>query len=168
MSEQPFDGAVVTQPTDPNIAALQQVLAAHHAAVYGYPLVGVKLADPAGVQRARSLEAAHRLTRDAISTQLVALAAIPVAAEPEYAPATPVTDAASARQWAVQLEERCAAAYRYLLAATTQASGSAAGAGSPVTLRQQAATGLTTSAVDATGWRRLIAPAKPTVAFPGL
>ncbi len=46
MSEQPFDGAVVTQPTDPNIAALQQVLAAHHAAVYGYPLVGVKLADP--------------------------------------------------------------------------------------------------------------------------
>ena len=48
----------MTTPTDPIVDGLQRVLAAQHLAVYGYPVIGVQLRDPAEVDRARQLEAA--------------------------------------------------------------------------------------------------------------
>lgn len=150
------------QPTDPVADALQRVLASQHAAVYGYPLIGVRLAVTGQLDRARELEAAHRLTRDALRAQLVARRLTPVAADPQYRPVAPVTDPAGGWAWAVQLEEACAAGYRYLLAATVQAGGS------QLALRQQALAGLTDAAQNATGWRLLLSPVTPTVPFPGL
>ena len=166
----------MTNPGDPITAALQQLLAAQHAAVYSYPVIGVRLSDPSQIERARALEDAHRLTRDELRDQLASRAAEPVSAEPSYQPPTPSTDPAGAQQWAVQLEAACAAGYRYLLTATgvTTGTGSAVStirpisAGQLVALREQALAGLAGSAQRATGWRALVDPSSPTVAFPGL
>jgi hypothetical protein len=150
----------VTAPQNPIVDGLQRVLAAQHACVFGYPELGTHLDDDGQVTRARANEAAHRLTRDAVAAQLVALGATPAASAPGYAPPAPVTSAATARRWAVALEEQSAAAYRYLLVCSAQA-------GSNLSIRPQAMTGLTTAAQDATYWRRLVTPDRPTVAFPG-
>jgi hypothetical protein len=153
----------MTAPSqDAVVQALQRVVAAQHAAVYGYPVIGVRLTDPAQVRRARQLEAAHRELRDQLMGQLAGRGVDPVAAEPSYTAAQPVTGPGSAQRWAVQLEQDCAGAYRYLLVATTTSTGQQAG------LRQQALTGLTTAAQRATEWRSLLSPAAPTTAFPGL
>jgi Domain of unknown function (DUF4439) len=149
---------------DAVIRALQRVLAAQHAAVYGYPVIGVRLSDPAQVRRARQLEAAHRQLRDNLMAQLAGRGATPVAVEASYTAAEPVTGPATARRWAVQLEQDCAGGYRYLLAATVSSAPPSEQAG----LRQQALTGLTAAAREATEWRALLTPATPTVAFPGL
>ncbi|MEO6501272.1 MAG: ferritin-like domain-containing protein [Jatrophihabitantaceae bacterium] len=176
--------------------ALQRVLAAQHAAVFGYPVIGVELRDPGQVQLARQLEARHRNTRDELMAQLAARRVSPTPAEASYTPAQPVTAPADAQRWALELEQDCAAAYRYLLVAPvlTVASdgnpslnaspqngssssgangsaangGGAAGAGEQASLRRQALTGLNTAALNATEWRSLLSPATPTVAFPGL
>lgn len=141
--------------------ALQRVLAAQHAAVYGYPVIGVHLGNPGLVRRARQLEAGHRQLRDELMDQLAGRGVSPVVAEASYPAPEPMTGPAAAQRWAVQLEQDCAGAYRYLLAATV--TGAAAQAG----LRQQALTGLTAAAQQAAQWRSLLNPAAPTVAFPG-
>ncbi|MDQ2838980.1 MAG: ferritin-like domain-containing protein [Actinomycetota bacterium] len=151
-----------SQPGDPIAAGLQRVLAAQHACVYGYPLIGVTLTDAGQVEQARSLEATHRLSRDSLMAELVARKVVPVAADAQYRPAAPVTDAASAQRWALALESDCAAGYRYLLMATTQLTGSQG------TVRHEALTGLTSSALSALGWRSLLSPTGRTVPFPGI
>lgn len=159
-------GGMVAGGSNTVADALQLVLAAEHAAVYGYPMVGVRLPDSAQAQRARNLEAAHRQVRDEVMSQLARLAVTPVAAQPTYPspqPATGTTSStAAALRSAVAIEEQCASAYRYLLTAAVTTSG----AHQPV--RIQAMTGLATSAANATAWRSLVVPAKPTVALPGL
>jgi hypothetical protein len=145
-------------PANPVTTALQQALAREHAAVYGYPVIGVQLAGSGQADRARAAEAAHRLVRDALATQLAGLGADPVPAQPSYQPAKPITDDATAQGWAIQLEDDCAAGYRALLASA--ATGSTA-------LRQQALTGLATAARQAGYWRGLQTPDTPTVPFPG-
>lgn len=152
-----------TRP-DPIVAGLQSVLAAQHAAIYSYPQVGVALTQDAEVQRARELEAAHRLTRDDLMAELARRGVTPVVALPSYPPPMAITAATAAQRWALQLETDCAAAYRYLLAASAGRSSAAQLAG----IRQRAITGLSTAAQDATGWRLLLTPAAPTVPFPGL
>lgn len=152
----------MTQPADRITDGLQHVLAAQHLAVYAYPLIGVQLADEAQVARARTSEATHRLVRDAIRAQLIGRQATPVASSTSYLPARPVTDAASAQRWAVEVEQAGAAGYRYLLATTAQATVS------PTALRQQATTGLNAAALEAGRWQRLITPDAATVPFPGL
>jgi hypothetical protein len=148
-------------PGDRVTAALQQLLENEHAAVYGYPVIGVTLTDPGQVARARAAEAAHRLVRDALSSQLVGRRVEPTLAEARYQPPAPLTGEVSAQGWAVQLEESCAAGYRYLLAAA------AAGPSASTTVRQQALTGLGSAAQLAAYWRALLQPDVPTVAFPG-
>ena len=150
----------MTSPAAPNpvTAALQQALAREHAAVYGYPVIGVQLAGSGQADHARTAEAAHRLARDGLAEQLAGLGADPVAAQPSYQPPKPVTDDASAQGWATQLEDDCAAGYRALLASV--ATGSTA-------LRQQALTGLSSAAKQAGYWRGLQTPDAPTVPFPG-
>ncbi len=170
----PAGAAATSSPTVPD--ALQRVLAAEHAAVYGYPVAGVRLTEPGQVQHAREFESAHRQVRDDLMAQLTGLGLTPVAAQPVYrppeakietAPATRTdhrtgTDPVAAVRSAVLLEEGCADAYRYLLTAAVAAGGK------QLAVRTQALSGLATAAAAATTWRRLVTPAKPTVAFPGL
>lgn len=168
----PAGAAATSSPTVPD--ALQRVLAAEHAAVYGYPVAGVRLTERGQVQHAREFESAHRQVRDDLMAQLTGLGLTPVAAQPVYrppeaktetAPATrtePRTDPVAAVRSAVLLEEGCADAYRYLLTAAVAAGGK------QLAVRTQALSGLATAAAAATTWRALVTPAKPTVAFPGL
>jgi uncharacterized protein DUF4439 len=177
----------VTAPDQDAVAqALQRVLAAQHAAVFGYPVIGVALRDPGQVQLARSLEGRHRQARDELMAQLAARRATPAPAEASYTPPQPVTAPADAQRWALELEQDCAAAYRYLLVAPVLAvapgangggakgSGANGGGRQPLSaaeqaaFRRQALTGLSTAALNATEWRSLLSPATPTVAFPGL
>ncbi len=107
---------------DAVVQALQRVLAAQHAAVFGYPVIGVELRDPGQIQLARMLEARHRDTRDEVMAQIAARRATPAPAEASYTPAQPVTAPADAQRWALELEQACAAAYRYLLVAPVLAA----------------------------------------------
>jgi hypothetical protein len=164
------------------VQALQRVLAAQHAAVYSYPVVGVALRESGQVRLARQLETRHRHTRDELMAQLVARRATPVPAEASYTAPQPVTGPADAQRWALELEQACAGAYRYLLVAPVLATkaaagkstdaggtgGTALGAAEQVALRRQALTGLSDAALNATEWRSLLSPTAPTVAFPGL
>ncbi|MFB7948146.1 ferritin-like domain-containing protein [Kitasatospora phosalacinea] len=97
--------------------ALQAALAAEHAAVYGYGVVGAFL--PAGPQRedARTTYAAHQARRDTWQRLLAAGGASPTAAAAGYRLPFPVKDAASATQLAAHLETQLTAAYADLAAA---------------------------------------------------
>jgi Domain of unknown function (DUF4439) len=165
----------VTAPQDAVVQALQRVLATQHAAVYGYPVIGVTLRSTGQIRLARQLEERHRHTRDELMGQLAARRVTPVPAQASYTAAKPVTGPADAQRWALDLEEDCAGAYRYLLVAPVLAGGgtgsSSAPAPSPIeqaALRRQALTGLTTAALNATEWRSRLSPSAPTTPFPGL
>jgi hypothetical protein len=151
----------VTAPTEPISDGLQRVIDAQHLAVYGYPVIGVHLSEQAEVDRARQLEASHRLSRDAVAGQLADRHANPNAAAADYPPPAPVTDRAGAIRWAVSIEETAAASYRYLLGCAVRAGGA------QPAIRRQALTGLTDAAKAAAYWRGLVEPARPTVPFPG-
>lgn len=141
------------------VAAWQAALAAEHAAVAGYDVLGPRLADPAQLSLARDSQQAHRVLRDNTSAQLVEAGQSPVPAAADYPLPFAVTDPASARHFAISLESACAAAWRYLISVTGTSSAS---------LRADAQQALTDSAVRAMRWRRLVAPTKPTVPFPGI
>ncbi|MBX7550508.1 ferritin-like domain-containing protein [Streptomyces sp. NPDC004232] len=131
------------------LTALQAALAAEHAAVYGYGVVGGRIAE---ARRAEALAAwnAHRAGRDALAREVRDLGGLPVAADAAYALPFPVPDAAAALRLAAQLEQRLAGAYADLVrAATGTRRGAAAGA-----LRE--------AAVRAASW------SGQSVAFPGL
>ncbi|MFC8721030.1 ferritin-like domain-containing protein [Kitasatospora sp. NPDC057198] len=96
--------------------ALQAALAAEHAAVYGYGVVGAFL--PAGPQRedARGTYAAHQARRDTWQRVLAAGGASPTAAAAGYRLPFPVKDADSAARLAAHLETQLTAAYADLAA----------------------------------------------------
>jgi hypothetical protein len=142
----------------------QAALAAHHAAIYGYSLIGVRVSDDAQIQLARRMQDDHRAERDALMSQLAASGTTPVAAQASYTPATPVTDARTAQRWALQLEQTCTAAYRYVLALS---ASDPAGAAHAKNARIQGIAGLNTAALAAAQWRSLLSPDDSTVAFPG-
>ncbi|MFJ9352536.1 ferritin-like domain-containing protein [Streptomyces sp. NPDC101237] len=131
------------------LKALQAALAAEHAAVYGYGVVGGLI----GTQRrteARAAYDAHRAGRDTLARTVRDLGATPVAASAAYALPFDVTDAATAVRLAAELEARVADVYSDLVRASSGARrGSAAGA-----LRE--------AAVRAVRW------SGESVAFPGL
>ena len=77
------------------IAALQGALAAEHAAVYGYGVVGAMLAGTAQAD-ARTDWTAHQVARDTLAAMLTKLGATPVAASPAYELPFAVTSAKSA------------------------------------------------------------------------
>ncbi|MEU2427681.1 ferritin-like domain-containing protein [Streptomyces sp. NPDC007851] len=131
------------------LKALQAALAAEHAAVYGYGVVGGRI----GAQRlaeARAAYDAHRSGRDALAREVRDLGGAPVAASAAYALPFTVGDPAAAVRLAAELEDRVADVYSDLVRASSGARrGSAAGA-----LRE--------AAVRAVRWRG------ESVAFPGL
>jgi Domain of unknown function (DUF4439) len=141
------------------IAALQGALAAEHAAVYGYGVVGAMLAGTGqagtgqagtGLASARAGWTAHQVARDTLEAMLTRLGATPVAASPAYELPFAVTGAASAEGLAATLEEGVTRAYLGLVAVNDPA------------LRTFGAEAMQTSANRAVAWRG------STVAFPGM
>jgi hypothetical protein len=135
--------------TGASIAALQDALAAEHAAVYGYGVVGAMLA---GTEQAsaRADWTAHQFARDKLIAMLTKLGATPVAASPAYKLPFAVTGAKSAAMLAATLENGVTRAYLALVAVSNP------------TLRAFAAQAMQVSANRATVW------SGTTVAFPGM
>ncbi len=141
----------MTAPSAPPalLAAAQATLAAEHAAVYGYGVVGARVGS-GRVAAARTDYAAHLAARDAMRRTVRGLGGDPVAADAAYALPFPVPDAAAAVRLAATVEDRVADAYADLVRA---ASGA---------LRARAAASLTGAAVRAVRWRGSAVP------FPGM
>jgi hypothetical protein len=144
----------VTAPAG-EVEALQAALAAEHAVVWGYGVVGGR-ADAALLPAVREADAAHRGRRDATLALVRAQGGEPVATQPAYALPFPVTDRRGALRLAVHLEEGAAAAWRHAVAATDDRA-----------VRRVALAALTDAAVRAARWRLLLPPLAPTVPFPG-
>ncbi|MEU3845073.1 ferritin-like domain-containing protein [Streptomyces sp. NPDC028635] len=131
------------------IQALQAALAAEHAAVYGYGVVGGRIGTARRAE-ARAAYDAHRARRDALVREVRDRGARPVAAAAGYALPFPVPDAAAAVRLAADLEERVAGVYSDLVRASAGQR------------RRDAAGALREAAVRAVRWRG------GSVAFPGL
>jgi hypothetical protein len=129
--------------------ALQAALAAEHAAVYGYGVVGGRVGDDRE-DEAAAAHAAHRSRRDALVRTVRDLGGQPAVAAAGYDLPFPVPDAAAAIRLAAVLEDRVAGVYSDLVRAS---EGS---------LRLEAAGALREAAVRAVRWRG------SGVAFPGL
>ncbi|WP_441246047.1 ferritin-like domain-containing protein [Kitasatospora sp. McL0602] len=99
--------------------AVQSALAAEHAAVYGYGVIGGHL--PAGPQRedGHASYAAHEARRDAWQRLLATGGATPAAAAAGYRLPFAVTNPATAADLAVHIEAQLTAVYADLVAATT-------------------------------------------------
>jgi uncharacterized protein DUF4439 len=134
------------------VSALQDCLAAEHAALYGYGVVGSVLSassHPADKRYAAASYVAHRARRDSLSTAIHQLGATAVAAEPVYATPFAVSDVADCHRLARRLEHRTAATYSFAIAETHG------------DLRRVLADGLTDAAVREVRW------GGPVTAFPG-
>ena len=132
-----------------SVAALQGALAAEHAAVYGYGIVGAMLKGSEQAD-ARSDWTAHRVARDTLEAMLTKLGATPVAASPAYALPFAVTSAKTAARLAATLEDGVTRAYLGLVAVSDQR------------LRRFGAMAMQDAAQRAASWRG------STQAFPGL
>jgi len=131
------------------LKALQAALAAEHAAVYGYGVVGGRIHEGRRTE-ARSAYDAHRARRDALVREVRDLGGKPVAASAAYALPFPVPDSAAAVRLAAELEDRVAGVYSDLVRATGGER------------RRAAAEALREAAVRAVRWNG------ESVAFPGL
>ena len=145
---QPAFAPPATSPP-PAIRALQSALAAEHAAVYGYGVVGAYLA---GTSRATATDdwVAHQDARDELEAMLRSRGSQPGPAAVAYRLPIPVRTSGEAISLAVILEDRIATAYLGLVAMSSPA------------LRELGALQVRASALRATFWRG------STVAFPGL
>lgn len=136
------------------VELLQTLLAAEHAAIYGYGVLGARLADAAR-ELAQQADDAHRARRDSLAELLrnrgaavpVTMAAYDVA----------VSGAPEALALAVRLEEGLAVRWRDLVGGTDDA-----------VLRSLGVRGLTETAVRAARWRLAGGLRPGTVALPGV
>ena len=149
----PSSGGPDLRPED---AALQEVLAAEHAAVWGYGVVGDAL--PAAQRStAQTAETAHRASRDALAQLLDSRGADPVAARAAYALPFPVASTKDAAALAVRLEDGTSRAWVRLLDQAVQDS-----------TRRLAVDGLTACELRAVAWRTAAGQTPVTTPFPGL
>jgi Domain of unknown function (DUF4439) len=139
----------MTTVTGAALSALQAALAAEHAAVYGYGVVGAVLT---GADRATATTdwRVHIAARDSLEATIRKLGATPVAANAAYELPFAVDDARSARRLAAALEDGVTQAYLGLVAVTDP------------TLRTFGALAMQPPANRAAAWRG------STVAFPGM
>lgn len=136
-------------------AVLNEALAALHAAVWGYGVVGAALdADPTP---AAAAEEAHRDLRDRVTALLAERETEPVGAEGGYALPFPVLSDIDAAAMAVVLENGVAAAWVRVLGQAADRS-----------VRELAVTALGDAEVRAVGWRTAAGQTPVTTAFPGL
>jgi len=131
------------------LTALQAALAAEHAAVYGYGVVGGRIREGRRTE-AKAAYDAHRARRDALVREVRDLGGTPVAASAAYALPFAVPDSAAAVRLAAELEDRVAGVYSDLVRASTDG------------LRGTATEALREAAVRAVRWRG------GSVPFPGL
>jgi hypothetical protein len=131
------------------LQALQAVLAAENAAIYGYGVAGAILS---GDEQAAALSdwKLHLEARDTLQAMITKLGATPVAASAVYRLPFPVRDANSARHLATTIEDGVTRAYLGLVAVTDQ------------TLRTFGALAMQAPANRAAAW------SGSTVAFPGM
>ena len=140
-------------------AALEQALAAEHAAIWGYGVVGAALGpgDQELVAAVTAAEVAHRDVRDRVTTVLTDRGAEPVAPEGGYALPFPVLSAVDAAELAAVLEDGVSAAWVRALDRATERA-----------VRQLAVEVLGAAEVRAVGWRAAAGQDPSTRAFPGL
>ena len=104
------------------VEALQTALAAEHAALYVYGVLGARTSEsgtPAVFAEVTGAYAAHRAQRDVLTRRLLDEGAEPTPAWPTYElPATAPTPTGVARA-AVEVEARCATTYAYVVANTS-------------------------------------------------
>ncbi|WP_030693258.1 DUF4439 domain-containing protein [Streptomyces globisporus] len=129
--------------------ATQAALAAEHAAVYGYGVVGGRIGTERRAEATAAYEA-HRARRDALRRAARDLGGTPAAAAAAYELPFRVAGPADAVRLAAVLEDRVAGVYSDLVRAT---GGRA---------RAEAAAALREAAVRAVRWRG------SDVTFPGL
>jgi hypothetical protein len=140
----------------PENAALVGALAAAHAAVWGYGVVGAALGTDA-TGAAATAETAHRDLRDRVTALLVERQADVVGPEGGYALPFPVLSDVDAAALAVVLEEGVAAAWvRVLDQAAERAT------------KELAVGALGEAEVRAVAWRTAAGQTPVTRAFPGL
>jgi hypothetical protein len=137
-------------------AALQEVLAAEHAAVWGYGIVGAAL-NGSGRPDAVSAQAAHRDLRDSVAELLDLRHQAPVPAKAGYALPFPVLSAHDAAALAVRLEDGVARAWVRLLDQAARKS-----------TRTLAVESLAATELRAVSWRGAAGQQPVTSAFPGL
>src|SRR4051794_5065684 len=147
------DGAVDERT---ETSALRDALAAEHAAVWGYGVVGAALSGGARGP-ASSADQAHRDLRDTLTELLDARSAHAVPAKPAYALPFPVLSAVDAAALAVVLEDGVSAAWAAVLARSASRDS-----------RQLAADALGAAEVRAVEWRTAAGQTPVNAAFPGL
>jgi hypothetical protein len=135
------------------LEALQQTLAAEHAAIYVYGVVGARV--PASTQRALAERVGHayvthRGRRDQLTAMVRASGGKPVAAEVSYELPTPCRTTVQLQTAARETESRIAEVYAAMVGATARAQ------------RQWAIDALTDTAVRALGF------GAQAEAFPGV
>ena len=136
--------------------ALGEALAASHAAVWGYGVVGAALG-PGANATAATAETAHRDLRDRLTALLADREVDPVGARGAYALPFPVLSATDAAALAVVLEDGVAAAWVRVLDQAAQRE-----------VRELAVGWLTAAETRAVAWRRAAGTAPLTTPFPGL
>jgi hypothetical protein len=136
--------------------ALSAALAAEHAAVWGYGVVGAALGGDAQGSAADS-EAAHRDVRDQVIALLDGRKADVVGAQGAYALPFPVLSAVDAAALAAALEDGVAAAWVRVLDQAAER-----------TTRELAVGVLSAAEVRAVGWRVAAGKTPVTRALPGL
>lgn len=133
---------------------LTDALAAEHAAIFAYGVIGPRL-DGDEADAARTAEAAHRSRRDALLLRLAERGDTAPVAAASYELPFPVAGAGDARRLAALVEERVGAVWRAVLPAVVRED------------RVEALAALVDAAIRATGWRRAAGVEPATVAFPG-
>lgn len=136
--------------------ALGAALAAEHAAVWGYGVVGAALGGEAQSSAAAS-EAAHRDVRDQVVALLAGRKADVVAAKGAYALPFPVLSEVDAASLATVLEDGAAAAWVRVLDQAAERS-----------TRELAVGALSAAEVRAVSWRVAAGKTPVTRALPGL
>ena len=136
--------------------ALRDALAAEHAAVWGYGVVGAALPGD-GRAPADASEEAHRDVRDRLAALLGERDVDPVPAEAGYTLPFPVLSPVDAAALGVVLEEGVCASWVALLDSAEQAS-----------VRQLAVVELQAAEARAVGWRLAAGRTPVTTALPGL
>lgn len=132
---------------------LMGLLAAEHAAVYAYGVLGARLDEATRTVALQAFDA-HRTLRSALTVRLQALGAEPPS--PLAAYDVTVANRAQALRLAIEIETRDGVLWRDLVATTLDP-----------TLRPMAVQALVATAVRAARWRKLAGVRPLTEAFPG-
>ncbi len=137
-----------------SVDAVQEALAAEHAAVWTYGLVSAFVTE----QAAATAEGAnaHRARRDTTERWLKDAGAQPRPPAPAYLPPQPVDSAPTAIAALITAETDTCAAWHGVIARTEDQA-----------LRKSALDALTTSAIRATRWRKTAGTTPAAIPLPG-